>query len=215
MLEGYHLSSYAIMLAVISFGGFVVENIWLAFTKGFINNRNMYAPFLLGYGLLVLAFYFLFGTPGKIKIFGKVLPISSRILRLLLYLVIAFLVVSICEVLLGTAAEWICKVEVWNYERLPLHITKYTSVPTSIGFASIIAVVMQYLFFPIMNAIEGLEQTTAMVLGIGLAVIMVVDFLVNVIRLAITNRLTPVWQIDLRSKNLEHTDIKECLESGE
>lgn len=198
MLDGYHITTYAIMLAVISFGGFVVENIWLALTKGFIDNRNMCAPFLIGYGMLVLGFYFLFGTPQKVKFFGKVLPIVNRMLRFLLYFIIAFLVVSICEIFLGTIAEWICKVEVWNYTRLPLHFTKYTSVPTSTGFALIIMVVMHKLFFPIMNAIEGLDESVAGVLAVGLLSVMVVDFCINAVRLAITNQLTPMWRIDMK-----------------
>ena len=50
----YTYYQLGIMAAVVSFLGFVVENIWLAMTKGYINNRNMNAPFLLGYGLLIL-----------------------------------------------------------------------------------------------------------------------------------------------------------------
>lgn len=47
----YTYYQLGIMAAVVSFLGFVVENIWLAMTKGYINNRNMNAPFLQGYGL--------------------------------------------------------------------------------------------------------------------------------------------------------------------
>ena len=42
-----------IMIAIISFLGFLLENAWLAIRKGFIDNRNMFAPFLVGYGLAV------------------------------------------------------------------------------------------------------------------------------------------------------------------
>jgi hypothetical protein len=58
----YTYYQLGIMAAVVSFLGFVVENIWLAMTKGYINNRNMNAPFLLGYGLLILFMYAVFGT---------------------------------------------------------------------------------------------------------------------------------------------------------
>lgn len=33
--------------------------------KGYMNNRNMNAPFLLGYGLVVLFLYFVLGTPAN------------------------------------------------------------------------------------------------------------------------------------------------------
>lgn len=44
--------------------------------------------------------------------------------------------VSVGEVLLGTIVERLCGIEYWNYASLPMHVTKYTSVPTSAGFAS-------------------------------------------------------------------------------
>lgn len=54
----YSIFELGIMAALISFLGFIVENVWLAATKGYINNRNMNAPFLLGYGLLVISLFF-------------------------------------------------------------------------------------------------------------------------------------------------------------
>ena len=50
----YNIYAIGIMTAIVSFLGFVVENIWLAISKGYINNRNMNTPFLLGYGLLIM-----------------------------------------------------------------------------------------------------------------------------------------------------------------
>ena len=59
LLCGQDVYVLGMMVALISFLGFLVENLWLALTKGYINNRNMNAPFLLGYGMLVVAMYFL------------------------------------------------------------------------------------------------------------------------------------------------------------
>ena len=67
----YTYYQLGIMAAVVSFLGFVVENIWLAMTKGYINNRNMNAPFLLGYGLLILFMYAVFGTPAALRMFAN------------------------------------------------------------------------------------------------------------------------------------------------
>ncbi len=202
MITQYHISTYLIMLAIVSFAGFVVENIWLAFTKGFIDNRNMNAPFLLGYGLLILGFYFLFGTPGKMKLFGRKLFLTKRVLRILCYFLLAFLVVSICEVLLGSIVEGISKVELWNYTRLPLHVTKYTSVPTSCGFATIITVVMGKIFTPMMQWLEEMDQGHAMLLGLALTVILVVDFLVNAFRILRSGSLYTLWRYDIKNKRM-------------
>ena len=53
MTNIYDIYSLGIMVAVISFLGFCLENLWLAATKGFIDNRNMHLPFLMGYGVFV------------------------------------------------------------------------------------------------------------------------------------------------------------------
>ena len=88
----YTYYQLGIMAAVVSFLGFVVENIWLAMTKGYINNRNMNAPFLLGYGLLILFMYTVFGTPAAFKMFTKE---KVRWKRYLLYFLCSFAVVCV------------------------------------------------------------------------------------------------------------------------
>ena len=98
----YTYYQLGIMAAVVSFLGFVVENIWLAMTKGYINNRNMNAPFLLGYGLLILFMYAVFGTPAAFKMFTKE---KVRWKRYLLYFLCSFVVVCIGEIVLGIAVE--------------------------------------------------------------------------------------------------------------
>ena len=70
MLGEYSIASLIIMVAVISFLGFMLENTWLVLTKGFFDNRNMTFPFLLGYGLLVVGMYMIVGTPEKLCILG-------------------------------------------------------------------------------------------------------------------------------------------------
>ena len=37
------------IVSVVSFLGFVVENIWLAAIKGYMDNRGVRFPFLIGY----------------------------------------------------------------------------------------------------------------------------------------------------------------------
>ena len=46
----YSISAYAVMLTLVSFLGFLIENTWIVLTEGFVDNRNMNAPFLIGYG---------------------------------------------------------------------------------------------------------------------------------------------------------------------
>ena len=70
MAMEYSVYELFVMTALISFLGFDLENIWLLFTKGFMDNRSMHLPFLFGYGLLVMGMYCIFGTPQHLRFFG-------------------------------------------------------------------------------------------------------------------------------------------------
>ena len=154
----YNILDLGIMVAIISFLGFVVENVWLAITKGYMNNRNMNAPFLLGYGLVVLFLYFVLGTPANPVKWGLLRKTYSKKIQYIVYFLCSFVVVCIGEIILGTIVEWLCGFEYWNYSNIPMHITKYTSIPTSTGFATMITFFMGECFTPLMNWITRLHS---------------------------------------------------------
>lgn len=172
----YDIYAFGIMASVISFLGFVVENVWLYITKGYINNRNMNAPFLLGYGLLILVLYFVVGTPNNM-----VLPKSIRGKlrsrgRYLLYFILAMIVVCVGEIVLGEVVERLCCFEYWNYENIPFHITKYTSLPTSAAFAAMITFFMGVCFEPMMTLIHQIDPRWMKIISVTLVTIMLADF---------------------------------------
>lgn len=162
--------------AIVSFLGFVVENIWLAFTQGCINNRSMIFPFLFGYGIAIVLIYLILGTPNHPRLLGKKLALNSELKRILFYLGAVMVCVSLGEILLGTLVEKVCGFEWWNYTRIPLHITKYTSIPTSLAFGLIITTFMKFFFEPLMTYFEGWNETVLKVTAITLLVIMLGDF---------------------------------------
>lgn len=193
----YSIFDLGIMVAIISFLGFIVENIWLAATKGYVNNRNMNAPFLLGYGLLVISLFFVLGTPEEMAQWGMLKGIRTKRMRYMLYFVCSFVVVSIGEILLGTIVEKLCGIEYWNYASLPMHITKYTSVPTSMGFASMITFFMGKCFTPLMGWIGRLDSPGLRVVSTMLMAIMVVDFLYSFYHMIWSKDFYLKWQIEL------------------
>ena len=196
----YNIYAIGIMTAIVSFLGFVVENIWLAISKGYINNRNMNTPFLLGYGLLIMFMYFTIGTPGKLaewKIFKKA---KTKFAKYMVYFLCAMLIVSISEIVLGVVVEELCGFEYWNYSNIPLHITKYTSVPTSMAFATMITFVMGKLFNPIMNWIVQVDCTWIRVLSIILIIIMASDFIISFYHMIHNRNFYLKWKIIFRCK---------------
>lgn len=193
----YSIFDLGIMAAVISFLGFIVENIWLAITKGYINNRNMNAPFLLGYGLLVICLFFVLGTPENMTQWGIFKKIRTQWIRYMMYFICSLVAVSIGEILLGTIVERLCGIEYWNYAYLPMHVTKYTSVPTSIGFASMITFFMGKCFTPLMNLIGRLDFLGLRALSIILMAVMVLDFFDSFCHMIMSKDFYLKWQIEI------------------
>lgn len=195
MKKRFNTYTLLIMVAVISFLGYNLENMWLAVTKGFIDNRNMSFPFLLGYGLFVVGLYLIAGTP---KSPGLVLSEQYSNKRSM-YFFMSMLIISVGEIILGFTVEKIFGFEYWNYTDLPLHITKYTSIPTSIGFSFLLTLFMDKLFEPLMTRIDNIPRGAARIIGIVLAIIMLVDFIASFANMYITRSVNIKWKKTLKN----------------
>lgn len=172
----YDFYELNIMIVFASFLGFAVENFWLALTKGYIDNRNMNLPFLLGYGLVILGFYIFVGTPEKLRITEWFNIYLSKQGSYIFYFAVSFTLVSAGEIILGTFVERLFGFEYWNYTRIPFHFTKYTSLPTSAGFGTIITFFMGYCFDNTMNYIHNMPGTIVKNIGALLITLLVMDF---------------------------------------
>jgi uncharacterized membrane protein len=194
------------MIIIVSFLGFVVENVWLAFTKGYIDNRNMSLPFLLGYGVAIIGMYISLGTPQNSKTLDRLPFLDTQIKRTVFYFLCAFTFVCIAEILLGTFVEKTCHIILWNYSRFTLHITKYTSIPTSNGFAFIITFFMDKCFTPIMDTLSQIECTVSQKVSLVVFGLMVFDFVINAIKMFKNQSLNPIWKVTFkRYDELEET----------
>lgn len=196
----YNIYALGIMAAVVSFLGFVVENVWLAFTKGYIDNRNMNAPFLVGYGMLILVMYFILGTPGELLILKKLKRDIPKWAALIIYFVLSFFVVCIAEIALGVIFEKVSGIQYWNYSMLPLHFTQYTSVPTSMGFALLITIFMGAIFNPLMGLIMKMNPRIMKWVSITLVVIMMGDLIVNFYQMITSRAFVRKWRIYVKKK---------------
>jgi len=195
----YELGSVLIMTAFISFLGFLLENIWLTARKGYMDNRNMHAPFLLGYGIAVMGFYFVLGTPSNLRIFGTPSE-SGPGAKFASYCILTFVLVSVGEIILGKIIEKVCHIVLWDYTKIPMHITRYTSVPTSIGFTVVIVTFMDCFFERIMNALSQTEPVRTLIFGVILMTVMVLDFLYSAVKMISNHKMVITWEIDFREK---------------
>ncbi len=203
MVMRYSFCEMGIMIAVVSFLGFAVENTWLAVTKGYVDNRNMNLPFLLGYGLALAAIYYGLGIPSETPLFS-LLPGRAR---LLLYFLAVMLCVSVGEIVLGRVTERLCGIEYWNYSWIPLHITKYTSVPTSVGFAAMITLFMEHCFQPLMTAISRMDGRAVRVAAPVLLVLLATDYLYCYGQMMKRHSFYEKWKMPVQWKGLRRHSI--------
>lgn len=193
----HNWNKMGILVIIVSFIGFVVEDIWLALTKGYVNNRNMNLPFLIGYGLAIVAIYMLFGIPSEMKFLNRFPVKASRLAKFLLYFVCVMLCISIGEIILGMVTEELCHIEYWNYSLIPLHITKYTSVPTSMGFAVMVTLFMEKAFPLLMDKLNGMDVRVVCIVVCLLLAIMAADFIMSYGHMVRTNNFNEKWRITL------------------
>lgn len=195
--------SLTIMIILVSFLGFLVENVWLAVTKGYIDNRNMSLPFLLGYGLFIIGLYIFLGTPDTFIVSHHFLnPVIGK----LSYFIIVFFIVSIGEIILGFFTEHYFKFYYWNYEKLPMHITRYTSIPTSLGFSSIIMFFMQECFTPLLEFIYSFSEVNIAFIAVLSIIILFGDFILSFKKMHQTHQPNQKWKKYLfEKKNVEIT----------
>lgn len=199
----YSLATYLLTVTIISFLGFCVENLWLAVTQKYIDNRSMNLPFLLGYGLAVVGIYLIFKTPKKW--FSK--KPAHKFILYFSYFIVMVVLVSIGEIILGKTVERICGFAYWNYECLPLHITKYTSIPTSIGFAGIIMFSMEFIMEPLLSCVQRLPSMALNILSVAFAVLLTCDFLVSFRNMYRNRGQNKRWRYEFSSRRRNHCTI--------
>ena len=183
-----------IMIIIFSFIGFIFEDMWMVYEYSRIDNRNMYLPFLFGYGLMVVFIYLIIGTTDNIFNKYKIKKPDNAIL----YMLLCFILVSIGEITLGFLVEKLFNFSYWNYTSIPLHITKYTSVPTSIGFAISITIFINFVFVPLLKKIKKIENKIPMFIVVFITIILLIDMSVSYIKMYKNNGTNRIWRIDLK-----------------
>lgn len=183
-----------IMIIIISFIGFCFEDLWMVFRYSLLDNRNMFLPFLFGYGLFIIVLYYVFGTPKKI--FNKYE--FCKPINYIIYIIICFIGVSIGELSLGIIIEKIFNFNYWDYSSIPLHFTRYTSVPTSLGFSLIITFFMNYLYIPLQNKIKNISKRIPTFLVIIVFLALIIDMSISYYNMVNNGGRNVIWMINLK-----------------
>jgi len=141
------------------------------------------------------------GTPAEPRFFYITVSQYDRRNALLYYVLMAAVMVSIGEIILGNIVERICHMEWWNYSSLPFHIGKYTSVFTSVGFGLLITVFMDRYFTRMIKWAVFLENPVVRA-SVYLAFLLYCLDYVNAMRYMIINKkLHNIWKRDIRHRH--------------
>ncbi len=192
-MEEYSVFTWASIIVICSFIGFVIENVWIGIRYGYFDNRNMYLPFLLGDGIAVVLFYSILGLPEKypdIKYFSSV-----------------FVLVSLGEIILGYVVEKVCGIYYWDYSGLPFHLTRYTSLFTSAGFAAMITVFMRSVFPFIVKMLSLIEAFPFRYAGVIFAGLLIVDYFASFYQMRKRKDFHLRWKVELRIKSEDESVI--------
>ncbi|MGN0524338.1 MAG: hypothetical protein ACI4S3_02425 [Candidatus Gastranaerophilaceae bacterium] len=199
MLYDYTIADLWLASLVFANIGYWVENLFRLFSKGILDSRNQVLPFLFCYSIAMWALYFALGTPKKARIFNHRIisddSIKSQRLSVLCYFLISFFFIFFGEIVVGTMFEKISGIQLWNYSGIPLHMTQYTSVPTTIALSTGVIVLMEYFFTPLMNAIHKLKKKTVLKIDYILGGLIIIDWLYMMISINFFKVSPNYWSI--------------------
>ena len=191
----YRKIDWCWMIILISFVGFLVENIWNILTSGQIDNRNMHLPFILGYGLAILGVYLLFGLPTDNKGLISLTNSSSTAFHYVAYILLVTVFICISEIIIGYGVQYFSGVYYWDFSDVPLHITRYTSILTSVAYSITITLFMNYLFDSIMTWFSSFDDKAYKYVGIILIILLTIDLIVSYGTMIANNTHNLIWCI--------------------
>ncbi len=197
----YTISQYVSYTLFCALCGFLAEDIGRMITLGNVDSRYMHMPFIMPYGLGVLVAYLALGRPSEFRIFGwhfiKGDSKKERNIRRVLYYVFAFCCITFGEMGYGLLVEATTGRQLWNYNDIPLHITQYTSIPTSFLFTTGVFVVMEYFTPAIMRFFDRNSSDATFVFTSIILLLSFTDMIVMMIRLFANGYASQWWSIDL------------------
>lgn len=207
----FGVNVYALILSacIVAFAGFVIENVFRLFCIGVIDDRHRLFPFIAEYGIAYFAIFLLFGTPKNMRIFTKKITITATnkktaaFLQTALYFLIVFLCIGLGEITVGLTVEKTMGIKGWNFSNIPLHITRYTSIPTDFAYTSAFTVFMHLFFDNMIDALSEISPKVLKILAIVLTTTILLDSLIMLCHGMMYNKYPSYWRIVLQLKHLK------------
>lgn len=199
---GTRVSSLLIICYIASFCGWLVENLFRLITIGVFDSRHQLLPFLGAYGFGIFVLFFVFGTPTEMRVLKKhILPGSEkrrRALRFLIYYASVYVLIFFGEMGCGLLFEKAFGIQAWNYENIPTHVTRYTSLITTFGFTTGITFLMQFVFRPALRFFENIPQKVSFYIALISGILIAVDWCIMIGSAVVCGHFPDYWSVRFR-----------------
>ena len=196
---GYDARYFFIGMIVFAFFGFCAENIGRMTVQHIFDCRHQLLPFLFAYGIALLAVYVLIGTPDDLRFFNirifRQKNTRNKILSHIIYFSVIFVFILGGEIAVGMIYEKFAGVILWDYSDIPTHITRYTSILTTLLYGGGVYLLMAFAFRPMMKLIMKMGLKAATIIDCTLGVAIVIDFLIMIIITFVTGSAPDYWSI--------------------
>ncbi len=205
--------NYICALAIVfSALGWIVENTFRVIANGKIDNRFHILPFIPVYGFISFAVYIL-GSPDDEKFFGYKITKNKVAANIIYILTLAFFV-TFGELIVGNTIEYLCGAKLWNYNNIPLHWTRYTSLPTTVGFSVGGYLILKIFYYPFLNYLKENFTSRQLIGATIFYVILLADMVYMLIITGIKGKGQVYWQVNLRNGNINILTIIDIVIFG-
>jgi uncharacterized membrane protein len=164
--------------------GWAFETIYVYTQSGrFYNQGFMRLPFCPIYGCSVMVVYWLLGVPRKgtdercVLVKRLKTPWGQGIA----YVLFAFLVPSVAELLVGAFFDRLFSLRLWSYHAYPMHINGYVCLPVSMAWGVLLFVCMRFFFLPLKKLVGIFPKPIAFVLATILMLCVCMDWTARLI----------------------------------
>ena len=100
------------------------------------------------------------------------------------------------ELVVGNVWDIFFGVELWNYSSMPLPLTQYTSIFTTLGYGCGVFLIFKFIYKPILNLIRRkVNYTVAKVICLTLGVAIFLDTLYMMLSIIIYGEAPMYWSI--------------------
>ena len=191
-IERRDFSVTSLAFFIISFAGWLYETLLVRIVYGKFYDRGfLRLPFCVIYGSVVCALYLLVGTLKEGWVYRCVRRTYShpgdsafmeRFMRYLIYFLLSAVFATVAELVIGLIFQGLGQ-ELWSYAAYPHNYKGVICLSVSAFWGVLLTVVMRYPFPWLLAGIERIPRKARLAVSIVLAVAVLVDFFICVLRL--------------------------------